>query len=141
MGCYRNKQKQLPATKRLKKSTTTTTTTTTETGRPKSRRSRQCFCKRLQEKERLFEKSKQKEQAKVIEKITKSVDFKIKSCFGFIADPTKTRCHNLAILLCSLPLSLLLSRPKTMACHNLYNERLPPPKLQSLLGLGLNFCL
>jgi hypothetical protein len=28
-----------------------------------------------------------------------------------------------------------------MACHNLCEHRIPPPKLQSLLGLGLNFCL
>jgi hypothetical protein len=94
-----------------------------------------------QEPKNKLRKSQQEKQAKAIQSISHTVDF-IKSQFGFIADPQNTRIHhNLAILLLSLPFSLLLARPKIMAYHNLCEHKIPPPKLQSLLGIGLNFCL
>jgi hypothetical protein len=117
------------------------TTKQTKTGRPKSRRTRKRHRKRLEQKEKHFEKLQEQMQAKEILNISRSVDFKIKSRFGFISDPQKTPSHNLVIVFLSLPLSLLTARPTSMACHNLCEHRIPPPKLQSLLGLGLNFYL
>jgi hypothetical protein len=138
-GCRRKQQNRLPTPKRQR---TTNPQTKTKTGRPKSRRTRQRYYKGLEQKENHFEKLQEQTQATAILNISRSVDFKIKSRFGFISEPQKPPSHNLAAVLLSLPLSsLFASRPTSMACHDLCEHRIPPPKLQSLLGLGLNFCL
>jgi hypothetical protein len=138
-GCRLKQQNRLPNQKRQR---TTNTNKQTKTGRPKSCHTRQRYRKRLKQKEKHFEKLQEQTQAKEILNISRSVDFKIKARFGFISDPQKTPSHNLATVLLSLPLSLLTTRPTSMACPDLCEHRIPPPpKLRSLLGLGLNFCL
>ena len=43
------------------------------------------------------------------------------------------------ILTC--PTDLIISRPKHLAYHNLYQQTTKLPDLRPLLGLGLNFCI
>jgi Fe2+ transport system protein B len=70
--------------------------------RPKSRRSRQRFYRRKEQEKQQekqgeqeqFEEQLEKEQAR----LSAIVDDRIKAAYDFVADPTKSRRHNLSIL-------------------------------------------
>jgi hypothetical protein len=106
--------------------------------RPKSR----CCHQRYQQKP--AKERKKQVDAKALEfeeerlvsplRVTKA----IKHTYGFVSDPTSG--NNLAIQLTQTPSYLISSRPKNLACHNLFTILSPLKNYQSLLGLGLKFC-
>ena len=63
----------------------------------------------------------------------------IRKAYGFVADPTKSVRHNIAIRFTQYPV-WLYSQPRNRQCHNLCTALRPPSYFHLLLGLGLNFC-
>ena len=68
----------------------------------------------------------------------RSTSDKIRTEYGFIADPSLTCQHNASLLLAQMPAWYYFDRPHNIAFHNLTDERLPY-NLKSLLGLSLKF--
>jgi hypothetical protein len=67
------------------------------------------------------------------------VDREVEKSFGFVADPTKSKCYNASIYLAIVPTWSYFSRPSNMAFHDLTTRIKPPKNTRSLLGLGLKF--
>ena len=108
--------------------------------RPKSRRSRRRFRKRIDAYwTRLIKKDKNEETRKTIRQRDR-VLHRIRTVYGFIADYKKTATHNAAIRLATMPAWLYFCRPTNLAFHNLCTSLVPHAGIRSLLGLGLNFC-
>jgi hypothetical protein len=59
--------------------------------------------------------------------------------YGFVADPTKTRNHNAAIMMATTPFWYYCSKPTNSSCHNLCTTIPPPANYRALLGLSLKF--
>jgi len=70
----------------------------------------------------------------------RSIRDHITRVFGWIADPTKSICHNAYLRLASIPSWFYFDRPTNIAFHDLTTILKPPSNLRSLLGLGLKFC-
>jgi hypothetical protein len=86
-------------------------------------------------------KAKKKRYQEQQASISLKIDKLVTSTYGFIANPKETVSHNLVIQFPFQSPFLLSSSPSNLACHNLCTYHQPPEYFQSLLGLGLNFCL
>ena len=69
-----------------------------------------------------------------------SVEHDIKSCFGFVADPSLTAVQNASAIVGNMPAWLYFCRPSNVAFHD-RSKGAAPSSARALLGLGLNFCL
>ena len=68
-----------------------------------------------------------------------SINNKIKTTCGFIADVNKSISHNSSIYLSSMKASIYFNSPRKMAFYDLTSNITPPTNLRSLLGLILKF--
>ncbi len=64
----------------------------------------------------------------------------LQQCYGFVADPFKTKNHNVAIQFGQMACWIYFHRPTNLACHDLCTTISPPPNFRALLGMSLNFC-
>lgn len=64
----------------------------------------------------------------------------IKRRFGFVADPSKPLWYNVKQRIGELTTSYFI-QPSNMACHVRLRDHPTPKGTQSLLGLGLNYCI
>ena len=65
----------------------------------------------------------------------------LKQQYGFLADPRLPLWKNVENFIGEMELTDYTSRPRNMACHNLLRTNKLPAGTNSLLGLGLNFCI
>ena len=109
-----------------------------------SRRTKQCFAKQIKRQEtELARKEHETWQIKFEQKlecIVKSVHQKLKSCYGFVADETKTTIHNAKKHFENMEAWYYFNRPCNITFHDLTEQKCPIENLQGLLGLGLKFC-
>jgi hypothetical protein len=73
-------------------------------------------------------------------RVSAVIDNRIKAAYGFVADSTKSRRHNLFILVAKQLSRIFFSRSTNLSCHNICSILSPPPLYRTPLGLGLNFC-
>ncbi len=109
----------------------------------KSRRVKQRFVRR-QRKARQAQLENQIEQEKAAFKNKRrqqeaQIRLGLQQCYGFVADPSKTKNHNTSIQFGKMPCWLYFHQPTNLACHNLCTSISPPPNFRALLGMSLNF--
>ena len=60
--------------------------------------------------------------------------------YGLLPDEQRSAKQNALIILTTMEKWFYFCRPTNLALHNLTIGKVAPKELQSLLGLGLNFC-
>ena len=66
---------------------------------------------------------------------------RLKEQYGFLADPSKPLWYNVEKRFEEMDVAEYEARPRNMACHNLLVTNKLPAGTNSLLGLGLNYCI
>ena len=72
--------------------------------------------------------------------ITRLVQEKVRESYGFLPDERRSKKNNALIILTTMENWLYFFRPTNLAFHNITIGKVAPKALQSLLGLGVNFC-
>ncbi len=68
------------------------------------------------------------------------IRLRLTQCFGFVANPSLSTNHNVAIQLGQMACWIYFHRPTNLACHDLCSTVTPPPNFRALLGMSLKFC-
>ena len=65
---------------------------------------------------------------------------KVKESYGFLPDERRSAKQNALVILTTMEKWFYVCRPTNLAFHDLTIGKVVPRALQSLLGLGVNFC-
>jgi hypothetical protein len=137
-----NPKKQKLPTKRLQRNAFKEETPLSTKRKRQSRRKEERSKRRKKIKE---EKLIQQQEYTLTKKpITDSISAISKECirtYGFVANPNKPIWKNIPSALKSMNTNAYLQLPYNLHCHNLCENLQPPLGFNTLLGLGLNFCI
>ena len=72
--------------------------------------------------------------------IAQSVKEKVRESYSFLPDEWRSAKQNALLILTTMEKWFYLFRPTNLAFHDFTIGKVAPKELQSLLGLGVNFC-
>ena len=119
-------------------------TNTSNSKKKFGRRQRQRFFRKKRiEEEKEWTKEVRKQSAIIALRRRQAVThikYVLRTAYGFVADPFKTKRHNAYDILCNMPCWYYFGRPSNTAFHNFCEKDTKIPKnLKFLLGLGTKF--